>query len=218
LLAKARFSLVQPTDCGETPEHSIIRFCSARVHWPTLDNKLQAAGFMAKSAEPAAGFTAERKHPRRRPGPKSADDTAAVQPLVWAIARQILEDDDQRPPPGYGRLMQLAHLVNAEIAKQGYQYQDEATPEELAATAGAVIRASMAESAGSRPKRRVTRRAEMTIAISIIADSQTEARPTPDRPQDPSQSKKDEEIDHSCPQYSDSEPLVSLAGSRFINP
>jgi hypothetical protein len=126
LLAKARFSHVQ---CqldeiyaffGDPPKRSIVRFFAVRVCWPMLVDRLQSAGLMTNdSVEPAAGFTAERKHPGR-PGPKSGATT--IKELACGIARNILEGD-QRPRPGYGRLMALARVVNADakIARLGYQ-------------------------------------------------------------------------------------------------
>ena len=49
----------------------------------------------------------------------------SVADIAWQAALNVLADDHQRPPPGYGRLIKLARLVNAELAKQGHQREDD---------------------------------------------------------------------------------------------
>jgi hypothetical protein len=63
--------------------------------------------------DPSPGPNEEQN--RRPHGSKLAE-------AAWPVAEQILEDDTRRPPPGYGRLIKLARLVNAEL---GQRDQDE---------------------------------------------------------------------------------------------
>jgi hypothetical protein len=48
---------------------------------------------------------------------------AGTKVIAWEIAEGILADDTRRPPRGFGRLMALARLVNAELGRRGHQYE-----------------------------------------------------------------------------------------------
>jgi hypothetical protein len=82
-------------------------FRAVHLYRPALVFELEAAGF----AMP------EEDGPRPQGG-----DLAA---RAWPIALQILEDDAQHPPRGYGGLTALARLVNAELTRSGHRYQDD---------------------------------------------------------------------------------------------
>jgi hypothetical protein len=85
-----------------------IRFRSVRVHWSALVEALEEGGFRLR---------------KRRPGPK--DGEQSVKDLACEIALQVLDDEAQRPNPGYGRRVRLAGIVNAKLAKLGHQYKDD---------------------------------------------------------------------------------------------
>jgi hypothetical protein len=48
----------------------------------------------------------------------------SVADIAWQAALNVLADDHQRPPRGYGRVIKLARLVKAELAKQGHERED----------------------------------------------------------------------------------------------
>jgi hypothetical protein len=70
--------------------------------------------------DPSFAVSAANAPEAGRPGPKGKQKIAK---LAWQIALEILADNARRPPPGYGRCISLARGVNAELTKQGHQYQ-----------------------------------------------------------------------------------------------
>jgi hypothetical protein len=58
-----------------------------------------------------------------RPGPKAGEQNS--KDLACRTVLVILNDHDRRPSLGYGRLIALARLVNAELSNRGYKYQDD---------------------------------------------------------------------------------------------
>jgi hypothetical protein len=69
---------------------------------------------------------------RRRPGPK--DGEQSIKDIACKIALQILGDDEQRRPLGYGRRIALARLVNVELAGRGHQYEEDSIRKMIAPT------------------------------------------------------------------------------------
>jgi hypothetical protein len=104
-----------------------VCFSDVEVHLPALVKPLEAIGFSAGA--PLDGATAPVEPGRlesvmaSRPGPKGSEQGIAR--LAWEIALKILADNDQRPPRGYGRVIKLARLVNAELAQQGHRREDD---------------------------------------------------------------------------------------------
>jgi hypothetical protein len=52
-----------------------------------------------------------------RPGPKAGEKTPKK--LAYDITLKILDDDDRRPPSGYGRRTSIAKMVNGELSRGG---------------------------------------------------------------------------------------------------
>jgi hypothetical protein len=76
--------------------------------------------FGADATEP--DVTDARRVGASKPGPKGGETSVAD--FAWQAALKVLADDNQRPPPGCGRLIKPARLVNAELAKQGHTRED----------------------------------------------------------------------------------------------
>jgi hypothetical protein len=106
-----------------------IEFSGVRVDWWAVVERLAAAGFQSRKSPPHRSGPQpllpqiQIREPAQRPGPKAGETTP--KDLACETAVQILDDDDRRPPRGYGRLIKLARLVNTELRTRGHQYQDD---------------------------------------------------------------------------------------------
>lgn len=101
------------------PSDWTVTFTAVRVRWPNLVEELAAEGCTLPSA----------KHPR--PGPKAGAKTD-IHHQAWEIARNILADDERRPEHRHGWRIKLARMVNAELIKDGHEYQDDSVREMIA--------------------------------------------------------------------------------------
>jgi hypothetical protein len=124
---------------GDAPPYvaDTIILCEVRLYRPALESALEEVGFtradgtteLPAGVKPKGGARGDaapavQTPTAAAPGPKPGSGQSIAN-QAWQAALKVLADDKQRPPLGYGRLAELAHLVNAELISQGYRYQDD---------------------------------------------------------------------------------------------